>query len=461
VTKKLLLLLLIAIMLLPACGGQEVPTPTPAEPVTIVFITSGAGGRNPLQPYRQLASRFQEVHPHITVELKTPESGAGRTLKNIAASADCFSWAPDFQDSGNLEAILNLEPFLEAEPALADDFYPSLLKQFTWQGQLWGLPGQATPEVIRYNRDLFDAAGLNYPAVDWTTDDFTEAAMALTRGAGEEKQYGFVGTPFDYIELVLLLERRGAKLVDESVDPPTVVLNAPSTVEALRWYADLSIKYGVKPVFSTDLSELMASMSSVMEERDALISGGRTAMWTLMESWELRSDPEGLNVGLATLPAGEGVAAGAYQSVSGYFISSHTQAPQACWQWIAFLTGQLETIWGVPSRRSVVESEAFRQKVGTERAAVFEASVATADRPSAFYTYLDQRWLATAVFWLAQAHGQVLRGEASVEKALDDAQQRFDDFRACIVARDVGDDEEGMMACLVEVDPTLAGLFEQ
>lgn len=458
-TRKPLLLILVVIVLLPACGGQEVPTPAPAEPVTIVFTTSGTGGRNPLQPYRELASRFQEVHPHITVELKTLESGAGRTMKNIAESADCFSWGPDFQEPGNLEAILNLGPFLETEPALADDFYPSLLKQFTRQGQLWGLPYQAMPEVIRYNRDLFDAAGLNYPAVDWTTDDFTEAARALTRGAGEEKQYGFVGTPFDLFELMLLLERRGARLIDGSVDPPTMALNAPSTVEALRWYADLSTEYGVKPVFSTDLGELMASMSSNMEDRDALISGGRAAMWIVSESWELRSDPEGLNVGLATLPAGEGVAAGAYRSVSGYFISSHTQVRQACWQWIAFLTRQLETIWGVPSRRSVVESAAFRQKVGAERAAVFEASVAAADRPPAFYNYLDQRRLATAAFWLAQAHGQVLEGKASVGKALEDAQQRFDEYRACIIAHDAAFDQEGQKACLEETDPALAGLF--
>ena len=163
VTKKLLLWLLMTATLLTACGGgqEKVPTPAPAEPVTIIFTTSGTGGRNPLQPYRELASRFQEVHPHITVELKTPESGAGRTMKNIAKSAGCFSWVPDFQDSDNLEAILNLGPFLEPETALADDFYPSLLEQFTRHGQLWGLPHQAMPEVIRYNRDLFDAAGLN------------------------------------------------------------------------------------------------------------------------------------------------------------------------------------------------------------------------------------------------------------------------------------------------------------
>ena len=459
--KKLLLLFVVIVMLLAACGGGQgkAPTPTPAEPVTIVFTTGGAGGRDPLQPYRELVGQFQEAYPHITVELKTPEPGTRMTMKNIAESADCFSWVPDFQEPGNLEAILNLGPFLEADPAFADDFYPSLLKQFTWQGRLWGLPNQATPEVMRYNQDMFDEAGLNYPAVDWTTDDFTKAAIALTRGVGEEKQYGFVGTPYDLTELMLLLERRGARLVDVSVDPPTMALNAPATVEALRWYASLSTEYGVKPVFSTDLSELEASMFSDMEERDALISGGRAAMWTIMESWELRSDPEGLNVGVATLPAGPDVAAGAYRSVSGYFISSHTQARQACWQWISYLTGQLGAISGVPARRSVVRSEAFRQKVGAERAAVYEASVAAADRPPSYQFYPDQPWLMAAVFWLVQAHGQVLEGEASVERALEVAQQKFDDFRACIIARDAGDDEEGMKACLIEVDPTLANLL--
>jgi multiple sugar transport system substrate-binding protein len=461
--KKLVLLLLVVAMLLAACGGgqEETLTPTPAEPVTIVFAHTGAGTRDPLQPYRELVNRFQEAHPHITVELKRPELRAGVTMKDIAGDADCFSWGSSFREPENLAAILDLGPFLEADLTLpVDDFFPSLLKQFTLQGQLWGLPNQAMPEVIKYNRDLFDAAGVKYPAVDWTTDDFTKAAIALTWGAGEEKQYGFVGTPFDFYELMLLLERRGARLVDGSVDPPTMALNAPSAVEALRWYASLSTDYGVKPVLGTDLKELVTSTSSIMRERSTLIDGSRAAMWVISESWELFSDPEGLNVGVATLPAGPDGIAGAYRSVSGYFISSHTQARQVCWEWIVYLTGQPEAIRGAPARRSVVESEAFRQKVGPARAAVYEASVA-ADRPPSFQFFSEQAWSVAAMLWLVQAHGQVLEGEASVEKALEVAQQSFDDFQACAIARDVGSDEEGLQACLIEVDPTLASLFSQ
>ena len=69
--------------------------------------------------------------------------------------------------------------------------------------------------------------------------------------------------------------------------------------------------------------------------------------------------------------------------------------------------------------------------------------------------------MGVAWFWLSLAHGQVVAGEASVEEALDAAQQAFDDYRACIIARDVMFDQEGQKACLMEVDPTLANLLGQ
>jgi hypothetical protein len=67
-----------------------------------------------------------------------------------------------------------------------------------------------------------------------------------------------------------------------------------------------------------------------------------------------------------------------------------SQDRQACWEWIGNLIGQLEVMWGIPAGRSVIESEAFRQKVGVERAAVCEASIAAADHPPSYQFYPDQ-----------------------------------------------------------------------
>lgn len=433
-------------------------SPAGPDAVTIVFSSSSFKSITPhaLQPYRDLAEEFQRAHPDIVVEVKLP---VGRTMKAVAQDADCFSWAPYFQEPEDLESVLSLEPFLDADLSLnTDDFFPSLLRPFVRQGQLWGLPSQAMPEIIKYNRDLFDAAGVDSPAVDWTTDDFLEVAVALTQGEGEEKQYGFVGSLFDY-EFMILLERRGAKLLDTSVDPPTVAFNDPATVEALRWYASLSTDYGVKPVLGADWAEMATSASALFAERQALINGGRAAMWTILERGELLWNPDGLDVGVATIPAGTDSVAGAYNSVEGYFISAHTEAGQACWDWITFLTGQPEAIWEVPARRSVIQSEAYRRKVGDERAAVYEASVAGVDRSPSFFMSGDQPWLVMAWLWLSRAHGQVIAGDASVEEVLEAAQQTFDDYRACVIARDAMFDNEGLQACVLEVDPTMAAWF--
>jgi len=58
------------------------------------------------------------------------------------------------------------------------------------------------------------------------------------------------------------------------------------------------------------------------------------------------------------------------------FITDMTQMAEAearrvCWDWVVFLTAQPEAIRTVPARRSVVESDAFREKVGPDRAAVY------------------------------------------------------------------------------------------
>ena len=225
-------------------------TQTGAAATRITFIP-GLGSFN-LEPYRRLAGRFQEAHPDIAVEVKmldlTGTGGAGLDLRSLARSADCFQWYPSLRDPANREAILSLEAFLEADQAFRkDDFYPQLVAQFTEQGQLWGLPADVTPFVIEYNKDLFDAAGLAYPTPDWTWEEFLEMATALSGGEGETRQYGFVAEVYEANDLLLILERLGAHLIDERPTPPALTFDDPTVIEALRWYADLTVEHQVKP----------------------------------------------------------------------------------------------------------------------------------------------------------------------------------------------------------------------
>ena len=146
-------------------------------------------------------------------------------------------------------------------------------------------------------------------------------------------------------------------------------------------------------------------------------------------------------------------------SVTSYFISTHTQATQACWKWITYLTAQPEAVLAAPVRRSLLQSTAYSQGVGVEGAAVYAASL-NAGASASFQALRDRDWLMVGiVLWFTRVYGQVISGEMTAEKALKAAQRTFDGDRACIIVRNGVSDEAVWQACLIEADPSLADLL--
>jgi multiple sugar transport system substrate-binding protein len=439
-------------------------TPVNQNAATIKFSLGTATFNAPA--YRDLAKRFTEANPDIVVEIKQPDlTNASIDIPAVAKDVDCFMWAPSLQDPKNLEAILNLEPFLDADKSFdRNDFYAATLDQFTEQGQLWALPAEVTPYVIEYNRDLFDAAKVAYPKAGWTMDDFLATAKTLTKGSGDAKQYGYIGDYFEANDLVLMLQALGAQLVDTTQDPPKVIFDDATMRSALQWYTDLHSKHDVKPLFVTDYTKLLIDASTALVERETLIDDGRAAMWSAYAGMPnlLNSQKRPtMNIGVAPLPIGAaGSTGGNYISSNGYYISADTPARQACWQWITYLTTAVDVKQGLPARKSVATSEAYTQKVGTERAAAYQASLGESGTSSVYEFFSGKNsWLSYAIFWLAKAYGQVADGSVPADKALADAQKLADDYRACVVQNDAQADVKQQRQCLKQVDPSIPDLL--
>ena len=201
--------------------------------------------------------------------------------------------------------------------------------------------------------------------------------------------------------------------------------------------------HGVTPNFGAETP--VGSTAAI--EREILIKSGRAAIWTTHGPVPVFVDRGRLNTGVAPLPIGPGDTSGAYLTASGYFISARRETNpdvrQACWEWITFLSGQPKAVQGLPARRSVAESEAYRRHVGAERALAYLASIADSEQASALYLFSEEAWLNGAVYWLYQAYDQVVVGEVSVEEALAAAQELADDYRACVVTRDAFPIERG------------------
>jgi multiple sugar transport system substrate-binding protein len=431
-------------------------------------VGGGPGrGRSGQQSLSTLVDQFQATHPDIIVEVDAPQGFRGQLgLADMAAEYDCFQASPSLDDE-SLAAVVNMEPFLTTDSATSkDDFFPSVLGQFTYQGQLWGLPASVTVPVMNYNRDLFDAASLAYPTVDWTTSDFLETAVALTQGDDENKQYGYVPSSSAANDLVSFMDRLGADMLDESVDPPRLVFNSPSAVDAFRWYTSLATQYGVQPAVSEDTGGFEGGRG-----QQALIREGLAAMWMASGGGfgGLRGpgDPGGLgaasnlNVGVVPLPAGPNSDQGSgFQSADGYFISAQSDARQACWAWITFLTEQPNAATGLPARQSVAQSAAYRQLVGADQADAYLASVSTGSQASFFQRISDEgNWLGFASFWLSDAYSRVVNGEMTIEESLAAAQESVDGYRDCIIAKDAYQNPEAMMQCLSEAGVNIRGGF--
>lgn len=426
----------------------SVPTPEPEsdEGVDITFALFFTYA----DPYRRLAETFHEVHPEITVKVREPSSTEEFGVKGMASFSDCFFWYNEAPDEEDLQHILNLDPFLEADSDFPlDDFYPQTLDAFRRRGDLWALPAEVQIELIYYNKDLFDAADVPYPQAGWNLEQFLSTAKALTREGGSEKQYGFLSIQDDASELKTFASLMDAFPMDTQSEPPRPRFDDSEVIEAVRWYAELATVHGVKPIFPGEDPTRRETIA--WDSRHSLVNENRVALWSRGGVFPgyLPSD---LRVGVVPLPLARNGVPGWY--VKGYYISNDTPYPQQCWEWIQFLSEHsAEVAEGLPAWRSAAESPTFRARVGEEKTEALLFSMAHLDEARPWYeAYAD----GPPYYWFTVAYGQILEGEEP-SIALAEAQAKTEAFVACLETRPDPTDEEAQDACAKEVDPSYRG----
>ncbi len=437
---------------------QESTADTAANVVTFIINSS-----SDLEAFRAHARSFAENHPTVRLDIRSrPITSVNLPL--VARGADCFQWFSPITEFEDQTAVLSLDPFVAADPDFdLDTFYPALVNQFIHQGQLWGIPAEVYPVVIEYNRANFNRAQVVYPGLNWSFADFLDTAVLLTTGDGDDKQYGFAADAVEYYVLLFMLDRLGAELINDRVTPSTITFNAPATIEAMRWYTNLTTEFGVKPVFVADPSDITNPEGLLL--RQQLLNQGRVAMWTFSPNSDAGNlDPslrETMDVGVAPLPAGSG---SGLPPASGYYISANTSQRDICWQWIKFLSASPDIGRGLPANRAAAESAAYRQRVGNELASAYLAAVNNATGESTTFRLLagDENWMFEAIYWLGRAYAQITNGAASVEDALGEAQSIFDAYRSCMIARGGFTNVAVRNTCIQEADPLLPTfLFER
>lgn len=154
-------------------------------------FTVWTGNEAHLTMLNEIAESFKETHPDVTVRYETIPAGdytQRLTFQLAGGNPPDAGWmmedaASTFANAGVLE---DLAPTLTAAEGydLADFSEPAM---GLWRGdaEVWGVPFSTSPFVIFYNKDMFDAAGLDDPMTlaasgEWDMDKFQEVAKALS-----------------------------------------------------------------------------------------------------------------------------------------------------------------------------------------------------------------------------------------------------------------------------------------
>ena len=149
------------------------------------------------------------------------------------------------------EWLLPLDDFLASFPAIAwpEDFYPSQVEAFQYEGKQYGFPYDWAPGGLYINLDMFEEAGLELPTEETTMEEFLDIALALTKdtdGDGEIDRWGcdlpsggWSAGPY------WLVRNYGGEYFDETATSSR--FDMPETAAAFQFIADLMWEHKVMP----------------------------------------------------------------------------------------------------------------------------------------------------------------------------------------------------------------------
>jgi sn-glycerol 3-phosphate transport system substrate-binding protein len=141
---------------------------------------------------------------------------------------------PQFASSG---ALTPLEQFYENDPEFNfDDLVPATLLNQRWEGKLYAMPINRSTPLLYYNKDLFQAAGLdpNQPPKTWQEVRDIAKQIAKTEN-GQTTVYGFIPmSSWWYFESMVW--SNGGELMSEDLNNVTF---AEPGAEVVQIWADM------------------------------------------------------------------------------------------------------------------------------------------------------------------------------------------------------------------------------
>lgn len=143
---------------------------------------------------------LQKNYPNVKARYEvSPQGYFEKLLAEIAAKTPpdlAYIHESEFLNFASQGALQDLDPYMTKLPLIGgNDKYPlEILKPNNWyQGKWYTMPLGTATYFIRYNKTMFQKAGVPLPTPSWTWDDMYKAAAALTNAQSNPKVWGWIG----------------------------------------------------------------------------------------------------------------------------------------------------------------------------------------------------------------------------------------------------------------------------
>jgi len=170
-----------------------------------------------LPSFESAYEKFKEENPDINVEFETfPQEQYYEKIRMQLSSGigyDVFAGQIDtMMDTGIIEP---LDSYIEKSDLDVAGF-ASMYDAMKYEEGVLGLPYRKSNNMMFYNKDLFDQAGVEYPSEDMTWAEFREVAKKLTSGSGADKTYGAFIQPWPQLWYMQGVQT-GASIIDKDL----------------------------------------------------------------------------------------------------------------------------------------------------------------------------------------------------------------------------------------------------
>lgn len=185
--------------------------------------------------YRSRVEAWNEAYPDKQINMDLVSVGGSDRQSKLLVALQTGQGAPDFCDVNIIHFGVYFDfdevPFVPLTDLVEDErdkFIESKLQMYSYEGELYGSPTQAGANVVYYNTEIMEEAGVDVDAIK-TWDDFEAAGRTVLEKTGKPMTAIETTDMYPFQTMVL---QSGSDFFDEEGN---VIINNDTNVEILEY----------------------------------------------------------------------------------------------------------------------------------------------------------------------------------------------------------------------------------